>query len=113
MTATLVAHDVAGGHGHRTLFHSLNLTVAPGDVIGVIGANGAGKSTLLRLLAGADQPQAGSVTLSPADAFVGWLPQEHDRVPGETVVEYVTRRTGCAQATLDMESAADLSLIHI
>ena len=107
MTATLVAHDVAGGHGHRTLFHSLNLTVAPGDVIGVIGANGAGKSTLLRLLAGADQPQAGSVTLSPADAFVGWLPQEHDRVPGETVVDYVTRRTGCAQATLDMESAAE------
>ena len=107
MTATLVAHDLAGGHSYRTLFHSLNLTVAPGDVVGVVGANGAGKSTLLRLLAGADQPQAGSVTLSPADAFVGWLPQEHERVPGETVADYVARRTGCAQATHDMEATAE------
>ena len=107
MTATLVARDLAGGHGHRTLFHSLNLTVAPGDVVGVVGANGAGKSTLLRLLAGVDQPQTGDVALSPADAFVGWLPQEHERVPGETIAAYVARRTGCAQATGDMETAAE------
>ncbi|MDF2562711.1 MAG: hypothetical protein K0R99_4157, partial [Microbacterium sp.] len=46
MTATLVARGLAGGHGHRTLFDSLDLTVAPGDVVGVVGANGAGKSTL-------------------------------------------------------------------
>ena len=65
MTATLVALDLAGGHGHRTLFDGLDLTVAPGDVIGVVGANGAGKSTLLRLLAGASAPQEGSLTLSP------------------------------------------------
>ncbi len=106
MTATLVAHDLAGGHGHRTLFHSLNLTVAPGDVVGVVGANGAGKSTLLRLLAGADEPQGGSVSLAPADAFVGWLPQEHERVEGETIADYVARRTGCAQATHDMDETA-------
>ncbi|MDR7328928.1 ABC-F family ATP-binding cassette domain-containing protein [Corynebacterium guangdongense] len=107
MTATLVARDLAGGHGHRTLFHSLDFTVAPGDVIGVVGANGAGKSTLLRLLAGVDSPQSGTVALSPADAFVGWLPQEHERVPGETIADYVARRTGCAQATRDMDAAAE------
>ena len=106
MTATLVAHGLAGGHGHRTLFDSLDLTVAPGDVVGVVGANGAGKSTLLRLLAGVDAPQAGSVSLAPADAFVGWLPQEHERVAGETVADYIARRTGCAEATRDMEAAA-------
>ena len=77
MTATLVAKELSGGHDHRTLFSKLSLTVAPGDVVGVVGANGAGKSTLLRLLAGVDQPQQGSVSLAPADAFVGWLPQEH------------------------------------
>lgn len=109
MTATLVAKDLAGGHGHRTLFDSLDLTVAPGDVVGVVGANGAGKSTLLRLLAGVDEPLGGSVSLAPADAFVGWLPQEHDRVPGETVAAYVARRTGAAAATAAMEAtAADL-----
>jgi len=106
MTATLVARGVAGGYGHRTLFDSLDLTVAPGDVVGVVGANGAGKSTLLRLLAGIGEPQAGSITLSPADAFVGWLPQEHERLEGETVAEYIARRTGCAQATNDMDAAA-------
>ena len=106
MTATLVAKALAGGYAHRTLFDSLDLTVAPGDVVGVVGVNGAGKSTLLRLLAGLDEPQGGSVTLSPADAFVGWLPQEHERVPGETVAAYIGRRTGCAQATREMDAAA-------
>ena len=106
MTATLVARGVAGGYGHRTLFDALDLTVAPGDVVGVVGANGAGKSTLLRLLAGIDAPQAGTISLSPPDAFVGWLPQEHERIEGETVAAYVARRTGCAQATSEMDAAA-------
>ncbi|UKA63610.1 ABC-F family ATP-binding cassette domain-containing protein [Arthrobacter sp. FW306-04-A] len=107
MTATLVAKELSGGHGHRTLFSKLSLTVAPGDVVGVVGANGAGKSTLLRILAGADRPQGGAVSLAPADAFVGWLPQEHDRTPGETVAAYIARRTGCSQATADMEAGAE------
>ncbi|MFA4895681.1 MULTISPECIES: ribosomal protection-like ABC-F family protein [Microbacterium] len=106
MTATLVARGVAGGYGHRTLFDDLDLTVAPGDVVGVVGANGAGKSTLLRLLAGIDEPQAGTITLAPSDAFVGWLPQEHERVAGESVVGYIGRRTGCAAATKEMDAAA-------
>jgi len=107
MSATLVAKDLSGGHGHRTLFHDLSFTVAPGDVIGVVGQNGAGKTTLLRLLAGVDTPQAGSVSTAPADAFVGWLPQEHERVPGDTVAAYIARRTGATAATTAMEAAAE------
>ena len=107
MTATLVAKNVAGGFAHRTLFEGLDVTVAPGDVIGVVGANGAGKSTLLRILAGDLEPLDGTVSVAPSDAFVGWLPQEHERVPGETVVAYVARRAGCTEATRAMEEAAD------
>ncbi|MBE0009018.1 MULTISPECIES: ABC-F family ATP-binding cassette domain-containing protein [unclassified Arthrobacter] len=107
MTASLVAKDLSGGHAHRTLFSGLNLTVAPGDVIGVVGANGAGKSTLLRLLAGVDTPLGGTVTTTPTDAFVGWLPQEQDRLPGETIEGYLGRRTGTTAATAAMEAAAD------
>ena len=107
MTATLVAQAIAGGYAHRTLFEGLDLTVAPGDVVGVVGVNGAGKSTLLRILAGELEPQAGTVQLAPQDAFVGWLPQEHERIAGETVAAYVARRTGCAQATRDMDEAAE------
>ena len=106
MNATLVAKGLSGGHGHRVLFEDLDLTVAPGDVIGVVGANGAGKSTLLSLLAGAAEPMEGSVERAPRDAFVGWLPQEHERVPGETVAHYLARRTGAAEATAAMEAAA-------
>lgn len=106
MTATLVAKGLSGGYAARTLFDSLDLTVAPGDVIGVVGVNGAGKSTLLRLLAGVDEPLAGTVSLAPTDAFVGWLPQEHERIAGETVAAYIARRTGCAEATAVMDAAA-------
>ncbi|WP_431031178.1 ABC-F family ATP-binding cassette domain-containing protein [Plantibacter sp. RU18] len=107
MGASLVAKGLAGGHGHRTLFEELDLSVAPGDVIGVVGVNGAGKSTLLRLLSGIDQAWAGKITLNPGDAFVGWMPQEHERLPGETVAEFIARRTGCAQATVDVNAAAE------
>ena len=106
MTATLVAKNLAGGFAHRTLFEGLDLTVAPGDVVGVVGVNGAGKSTLLRILAGDVEQLDGTVSLAPADAFVGWLPQEHQRVPGETVAGYIARRSGCAAATIAMDSAA-------
>ncbi|KNC18473.1 heme ABC transporter ATP-binding protein [Arthrobacter sp. RIT-PI-e] len=106
MTATLVAKDLSGGHAHRTLFSKLDLTVAPGDVVGVVGANGAGKTTLLRLLAGPDTPPAGSVRATPPGAFVGWLPQEHERIGGETVAGYLGRRTGTTAATEAMEDTA-------
>ena len=51
MSATLVARGLAAGHGARVLFSALDLVVAPGDVVGLVGVNGAGKSTLLRMLA--------------------------------------------------------------
>ncbi|MGZ5405358.1 MAG: ABC-F family ATP-binding cassette domain-containing protein [Nocardioides sp.] len=106
MSANLVTKGLAGGHAHRTLFESLDLSVAPGDVVGVVGANGAGKSTLLRIMAGDLAPLQGTVSTAPGDAFVGWLPQEHERLAGETVASYVARRTGAAAATASMEEAA-------
>jgi ATPase subunit of ABC transporter with duplicated ATPase domains len=106
VSATLVAKGLSGGHAHRTLFEGLDLTVAPGDVVGVVGVNGAGKTTLLRLLGGHTAPLVGTVSTAPSDAFVGWLPQEHERVPGETVGQYLARRTGAAEAAEAMEATA-------
>ncbi|MFE9042362.1 ABC-F family ATP-binding cassette domain-containing protein [Streptomyces sp. NPDC007818] len=105
MTATLVAKDLAAGHGERTLFAGLDLVVAPGDVIGLVGVNGAGKSSLLRLLAGLDTPEEGEVRLSPPTATVGHLPQEPERRAGETVREFLARRTGVAAAQTAMDEA--------
>jgi ATPase subunit of ABC transporter with duplicated ATPase domains len=106
VSANLVTKNLAGGHAHRILFESLDLAVAPGDVVGVVGANGAGKTTLLRILAGDLEPLDGVVSTAPSDAFIGWLPQEHERAAGETVRDYVARRTGSAAATAAMEQAA-------
>ena len=106
MSATLVAKALSGGHAHRTLFEGLDLTVAPGDVVGVVGANGAGKSTLLQILAGRVAPIAGTVATAPADAFIGWLPQEHERRADETIDGYLARRTGAADAAEAMEATA-------
>ncbi|MEV1019621.1 ABC-F family ATP-binding cassette domain-containing protein [Streptomyces sp. NPDC050264] len=105
MTATLVAKNLAAGHGDRALFAGLDLVVAPGDVIGLVGANGAGKSTLLRLLAGLATPEEGELRLSPASATVGHLPQEPDRRPGETIREFLARRTGVDEAQRVMDEA--------
>ncbi|MDF3302739.1 ABC-F family ATP-binding cassette domain-containing protein [Streptomyces tropicalis] len=105
MTATLVAKNLAAGHGDRSLFSGLDLVVAPGDVIGLVGANGAGKSTLLRLLAGLSAPEQGELSLSPPAATVGHLPQEPERRPGETVRAFLARRTGVAEAQRVMDDA--------
>jgi ATPase subunit of ABC transporter with duplicated ATPase domains len=107
MSATLKATDLAAGHGARALFAGLDLVVGSGDVIGLVGANGAGKSTLLRLLAGELEPEAGSVTLAPATATVGHLPQEPERRPGETVAAFLARRTGVSRAEASMNAAAE------
>ncbi|MER7398865.1 ABC-F family ATP-binding cassette domain-containing protein [Streptomyces sp. NPDC000151] len=105
MSATLVAKNLAAGHGDRTLFSGLDLVVAPGEVIGLVGANGAGKSTLLRLFAGLDAPPEGELRLSPATATVGHLPQEPERRPGESVRAFLARRTGVADAQLALDEA--------
>jgi ATPase subunit of ABC transporter with duplicated ATPase domains len=106
VSTTLHARGLSAGHGERTLFEDLDLTLAPGDVIGLVGVNGAGKSTLLRMLA--DRSSAtGSITLSPPDATIGYLTQEPERVAGETVLEFLGRRTGVTAAQQAMDDAAE------
>ncbi|MGH9035049.1 MAG: ABC-F family ATP-binding cassette domain-containing protein [Acidimicrobiia bacterium] len=105
MPATLVARDLTVSHGARTILDGVGLTVAPGDRIGVLGPNGSGKSTLLRALAGITAPDAGSVVLAPPAASVGYLPQEPERRPGETVLDLLGRRTGVAEASAALDAA--------
>jgi ATPase subunit of ABC transporter with duplicated ATPase domains len=109
VSARVVARGLGAAHGDRALFAGLDLVVAPGDVVGLVGPNGAGKSTLLAMLAGVAPPklaQEGSVLLNPRSASVGYLPQEHERRPGETVRAFLARRTGVSDAHREMDAAA-------
>jgi ATPase subunit of ABC transporter with duplicated ATPase domains len=105
VSATLVAKGLAAGFADRVLFSGLDLVVAPGDVVGLVGANGAGKSTLLRILGGVAAADEGSVRLNPPTANVGYLPQEPDRRPGESVRAFLGRRTGVTAAQTSMDEA--------
>jgi ABC-type cobalamin/Fe3+-siderophores transport system ATPase subunit len=60
---SLTAQHLSLHAGTRTLVESLDLTLEPGEVLGILGANGAGKSTLLMVLAGLAAPAQGQVTL--------------------------------------------------
>jgi ATPase subunit of ABC transporter with duplicated ATPase domains len=108
VNATLIVKDLAAGHGERLLFSGLDLVVAPGDVIGLVGPNGAGKSTLLRVLAGQLAAEQGTVQLNPPTATVGYLTQEPDRRPGESVRSLLGRRTGVSAAHHELEIASHL-----
>ncbi|MFE5946302.1 ribosomal protection-like ABC-F family protein [Streptomyces sp. NPDC056480] len=61
--AQLTLKDVSKSYGDRSVLDQLTLTVRPGEKAAVIGENGSGKSTLLRLLAGAEAPDTGEVTV--------------------------------------------------
>src|SRR5512141_2813673 len=50
-------------YGRLTAVDDLSLAIGQGETFGLLGPNGAGKSTLMRLLVGADEPDAGSITL--------------------------------------------------
>ncbi|MFT0846382.1 ABC-F family ATP-binding cassette domain-containing protein [Actinomycetaceae bacterium L2_0104] len=105
MPATLSLHDLAVSFGAHHLFHDLSTTIGPGARLAVVGRNGAGKSTLLRAIAGQIEPEAGTISFSPATAVAGFLPQETPRTT-ESLRDFVRRRTGVARAEADMEQAA-------
>jgi ATPase subunit of ABC transporter with duplicated ATPase domains len=103
--ATLVARDLTVSFGDHLVLDGVNLTVAPGARVGVVAPNGVGKTTVLRALAGLQTIDGGSVTRVPPTASVGYLPQEAERRPGETVRAFLGRRTGVQTASEELDDA--------
>lgn len=56
-----VTKRYATRHGSVTVLDDVNLTIRPGEKIGILGRNGAGKSTIIRLIGGAEQPSTGRI----------------------------------------------------
>ena len=105
-SAVLVVHHIAVERSGVTVLSDVSLTVAPHDRVGVIGPNGVGKSTLLQVLAGVLTPTSGSRSLEPPRASVGYLAQEHEQHPDESVRATLARRTGVTSADDRLRHAA-------
>lgn len=96
--ALAFAYPLHGG-GRRSVLGAVNLAVAPGELLALVGANGSGKTTLLRVLSGVLEPDAGELRLfgRPAAAWsrmelarrVAVLPQSLDLPIGFRVGELV------------------------
>lgn len=95
----LTAFQLTLQAGASTLVASLGLTLAPGEVLGILGANGAGKSTLLTVLAGLGRPASGDVRLGDSALLhlaprvraqhIGLLPQTDESGFFGTVTDFV------------------------
>ncbi len=109
--ATLQTNDLTVARGPQLVLDAVNITVAPGHRVGLIGPNGVGKSTLLKAIAGMIPLEKGSVRRLPQAAAVGYLPQEPERNAGETARAFLERRTGVADADRELQEATnDLAL---
>lgn len=85
------------------LFNNINYVINPRDRIALVGKNGAGKSTMLKIIAGLQNPSAGSVAV-PSDTTIGYLPQQMKLADETTLVQEVRKafsHIDAMQANLD------------
>jgi ATP-binding cassette, subfamily F, member 3 len=75
-------------YGEKVLFEDVSWHVKKRDRIGLSGPNGSGKTTLLRMLAGLEEPDAGSLRMA-SDTTIGYLPQDGLVHHGRTVYDEV------------------------
>ena len=59
----LATQGLCAGYGRDTVLHDIGLTVAPGEIVALIGANGAGKSTLVKAIAGLLPARSGAIAI--------------------------------------------------
>lgn len=86
--AAVVASGVHFGYGTSPVLRGVDLAIAPGEFVALVGSNGSGKSTLLRVLLGLLAPSQGSVSIQGAVGYVPQRPAMADELPA-TVAEVV------------------------
>ena len=62
-TARVEMTEIRKSFGAIEALRGVSLSIAPGEIVGLVGDNGAGKSTLMKMLAGAEIPDSGTMTV--------------------------------------------------
>lgn len=103
MQAICLSRQVPVSEGELTILHRLDLEIAAGESVAILGASGSGKSTLLGLLAGLDLPSSGEVHINGENLFaldedgraalrgrlIGFVFQSFQLLPALTALENV------------------------
>ena len=98
--ATLRTRDLTKSYSGRTVVRGVNVEIASGEVIGLLGANGAGKTTTFSMVVGLTAPDSGRVLLDGVDVTddpmyirarkgIGYLPQEASIFRGLSVEQNI------------------------
>jgi ABC-type Mn2+/Zn2+ transport system ATPase subunit len=105
--------EVSVGYGRRVVLADVNLTVPPGDFLGIVGPNGAGKTTLLKTLLGTLPPLAGRLTVAARAGTYGYVPQREavDETFPLTVREMIMMGRYARIGLLRRPSAADAARV--
>ncbi len=104
----------------RPALEGVDLTLAPGRTLGIVGATGAGKSTLVRLLLRQAEPDGGRLTLggvalpelplAALRAYIAWVPQEPFLFSASVADNIALARPGASRE--EVEAAARLAAVH-
>jgi putative ABC transport system ATP-binding protein len=122
LKAEKITKQVSSPEGTLTILAEVDLGIAAGETVAIVGSSGAGKSTLLALLAGLDEPSSGRVWLNGAELsaldedgraavrarHVGFVFQSFHLVPSLTAIENVMLPLELAGQRKARESAADV-----
>jgi lipopolysaccharide export system ATP-binding protein len=111
--ATLRTTDLTKSYSGRTVVKGVNVEIASGEVVGLLGANGAGKTTTFSMVVGLTAPDSGRVLLDGLDVTddpmyvrarkgIGYLPQEASIFRGLSVEQNIM----AILETLDLDGAA-------
>lgn len=84
----ITIEGISKSYTERMLFDEVSLGINEGDRIGLIGINGTGKSTFLKMVAGIEEPDAGTITKGK-DVRIGYLPQNPEFDDKKTLLENI------------------------
>ena len=101
----LIARNLVVEIDAKTIVDGVDLQVAPGEKVGLVGRNGAGKTTLLRALGGADLPKAGLVRRPAATGYLAQEPRIDEHPDDVTCLAHVLEGHGLARLQDQLEKA--------